>query len=318
MKWTDEKETNTSSLVPTVKCESNIILVSLNKCFLEALGFDSSTFQLNNNSDSCTNSYTETVNSTTMQIIQALPQTGWCGNEVITDSLKVYYSNALHIGIQNRSIITVNPLNINFSCSYNLTMQTSLVGAFKPVVNSVNLTINGEGSALTTMSAYWDQAYTKQIQENEDVPIGSNVYLDIVSDAGDVDSFVLRVDSCYATPDNNVNNVNKVAIVSSGCPANQGVTAEVQENGVSLESRIKFNSFAFQGQPLVYITCIVRLCGKNTTCTGCNAARSTDGQAQLQIPINFIDDYSSSASNTAVSWVAMTSSLLVFLTVKLF
>ncbi|XP_075706703.1 pancreatic secretory granule membrane major glycoprotein GP2-like [Rhinoderma darwinii] len=312
---------NTSSLVPTVTCEASVMTVTLDKCLLESLGYNSTTFQLNNNSDSCVNTYTKIISNKTMQSIQALPQTGWCGNEVTINSSIVYYANVLHIGIQNTTIITANPINFSFSCSYNMTMQTSLATAINSVINTVNISINGEGSVVTTMAAYWDQAYTTPIKDNEDVPVGSNVYLGIFSDVSDVNKFVLRVENCYSTPDNNVNNVNKVAIVSGGCPANQGITTEVQENGVSVESRIKFNSFAFQGQPLVYITCEVRLCDKNTTCTGCNAVRTNgdDGTAMLQIPLNFLDDYSSSASNAVESsWTFLASSLLAYLSVKLF
>ncbi|XP_063812993.1 uncharacterized protein LOC135050428 [Pseudophryne corroboree] len=310
---------NSSALSPVIQCGSNTISVSLSKCLLESLGYDVTTIELNNSSSSCVNIYEQTVNNTTMEAVQVLPETGWCGNTVQTDSLKVYYSNVLHIGLKNSIIITSNPVNISFSCSYNLTMQTSLAAAFNAVVNTINLTANGEGSVLTTMAAYWDQAYAVPILSTEDVPVGSNIYLGIFSDFVDVTKFVLRVESCYATPDNNANNVNKVAIVTSGCPANQGITAVVQENGVSLQSRIEFSSFAFQGQPLVYITCTVRLCDTNTTCTGCNAARdSNNGQAQLQIPLNLIDVFSSSESNTAVSWTVMTSSLLALLTTKLF
>ncbi|KAM3936083.1 pancreatic secretory granule membrane major glycoprotein GP2-like [Leptodactylus fuscus] len=311
---------NTSSLSSTVKCTSSVMTVSLSKCLLEALGYDSTTFQLNNNTDSCVNTYTETVGNVTMQSIQSLVQTGYCGNIVTTDATKVYYSNVLHIGIQNKTIITANPVNISFTCSYNLTMQTSLTSAFKPTLNSVNMTVNGQGSIVTTMAAYWDSQYTSPVQQNQDVPVGSNVYLGIFADANDVSKFVLRVENCYATPDNNVNNVNKVAILSGGCPANQGVTAQVQENGVSFEARVQFNSFAFQGQPLVYITCDVRLCDRNKTCTGCNAARSgEDGTASLQIPLNFLDDYSSSAANTDVpSWALLISTLLAYLSMKLF
>ncbi|KAM4045374.1 pancreatic secretory granule membrane major glycoprotein GP2-like [Anomaloglossus baeobatrachus] len=354
---------NSSSLAPLVKCGSTIMTVSLSKCLLEYLGYDSTSLQLNNNSNSC-GLYSETIINQTMQTIQALPLSGWCGNLVTTDSSKVYYTNTVQIGLQNKSLITVNPANISFSCSYNTTLQTSMIAAIKkdchfqkqlddpegkidpcellelsklslkrgsrieseslsfPMCyrqivivypsgdltklfcyqtnkdidiwvhsqSTVNISISGQGTVVVTMEAYWDQQYTVPVQQTEDVPVGSNVYLGVLSDLVDTSKFVLRVDSCYATPDNNINNVDKVAIVSGGCPANQGVTAEVQENGLSAESRIKFNSFAFQGQPLVYISCIVRLCDKNTTCTGCNAARAGDNSASamLQIPLNFI------------------------------
>lgn len=66
------------------------------------------------------------------------------------------------------------------------------------------------------MAAYWDSQYSTPVQSNQDVPVGSNLYLGIFTDAGDANKFVLRTENCYATPDNNVNNVNKVAIVSGG------------------------------------------------------------------------------------------------------
>ncbi|XP_069616223.1 pancreatic secretory granule membrane major glycoprotein GP2-like [Ranitomeya imitator] len=312
---------NSSSLAPIVKCGSSIITVSLRKCLLESLGYDATTLQLNNNSDSCVNTYSEVISNETIQTIQALPISGWCGNEVATDALKVYYTNVVHIGLHNTSLITVNPINISFSCSYNLTIETGLVATIKPSLSTVNISVSGEGTVVLTMDAYLDPQYSVPVQQNEDVPVGSNVYLGIDADLADTSKFVLRVESCYATPDNNINNVNKVAIVSGGCPANQGITAEVQENGATSESRIKFNSFAFQGQPLVYISCIVRLCDKNTTCTGCSAGRASDdsSSAMLQIPLNFVDDYLKSASNTVVSsWVLLASSLMTYLSVKLF
>ncbi|XP_053310482.1 pancreatic secretory granule membrane major glycoprotein GP2-like [Spea bombifrons] len=309
---------STSSLVPSVKCESSIMTVSVSKCLLEKLGFDSNNLKLNEDSDACTNVYAEVINDSTMKSIQVLPKTGWCGNVVTTDSSKVYYTNTLQVGIKNSSIITVNPLNVSFTCSYNLSMQTSLAAAFHPVVSSVNLTINGEGSILTRMAAYWDQAYANPIKDGEDVPVGSFFFLGLFSDAVDGNQFALRVESCFATPDGVETNVNKVQLVSGGCPANQEVYTDVQSNGNGLEARIKVSSFAFKGQSLVYITCAVRLCNKNGTCTGCNLARSADNRESklLTLPMNFYDDYTNSAPNTALSWAVLLGSVMAFLSNK--
>ncbi|KAM4795788.1 pancreatic secretory granule membrane major glycoprotein GP2-like [Rhinophrynus dorsalis] len=279
-----------SSIAPTVKCESDTMIISISKCLLESLGYDSSSFQLNNNSDDCTNTYPEVIDGKTMNSIQAIPQTGWCGNIVTMDTTKVYYTNTLHIGTGNSSsgIITVNPANINFTCSYNLTMETSLAAALHPVVSSVNITVNGEGTAVTTMGAYWDASYSKPIETNEDVPVGSDLYLGLFSQFVDGDKFALRVETCFATPDGDQNNVNKVQIVSGGCPANQGVFAQVQQNGEALEARVKISSFAFRDYPLVYISCMARLCDRNGTCTGCNLGRAANSEVgQVQIMVNF-------------------------------
>ncbi|KAM8977284.1 pancreatic secretory granule membrane major glycoprotein GP2-like [Pelodytes ibericus] len=315
---------STSSLAPTVKCETNTMSISLNKCLLQSLGFDSTSLTLNNDSNACTNFYSEVVNGVTVVTMQAIPKTNYCGNQLTIDTSKVYYTNTLHIGIQNKTIITVNPMNISFTCSYNLTMQTSLATAFHPVMSTVNLTVNGEGSFVTNMAAYWDAAYGNPIAGDQDVPIGSNIYLGIFSDSGDGDYFVLRVENCFATPDGVETNVNKVQLVSGGCPATQDVYVQVQENGIALEARIQISSFAFQGQALVYITCDVRLCDKNTTCTGCNVGRSADntGLGRLTIPMNLIGNYlyfdNNSASSAVSSWAVLAASLLTFLSTKLF
>ncbi|KAM9320183.1 pancreatic secretory granule membrane major glycoprotein GP2-like [Gastrophryne carolinensis] len=288
----------TSSLSPSIQCAAATMTVSLNKCLLESLGYDTTSIRLDNSSDSCTNTFTQLINNVTILSIQALPQTGWCGNTISTDNVNINYSNVIHVGVQNKTIITASPINIPLSCSYNLTIQSSLAGGFNTALSSVNISVNGVGSVVSTMTAYSDAAYSIPIQSTDNVLVGSYVYIGIVSDAGDANKFVQRVESCFATPDNNVNNPNKVFLVSGGCPANQGVATDVQENGVSLQSRIRFNSFAFQGQTLVYLTCNLRMCDKNTTCTGCNVARSGEDSAQLQIPLNFLDSTLSSAPST--------------------
>ncbi|XP_053560732.1 pancreatic secretory granule membrane major glycoprotein GP2-like [Bombina bombina] len=312
---------NPSTLNPLVTCEASAMTLSIEKCFLESIGYDSSNMLVNNSVD-CTFPYTVLVNNVRVIKVQAKPITGWCGNVVTTDGSKIYYTSTLYIGIQNSSLITVNPSRLNFTCSYNATMQTSLAAAFHPVVGTVNLTVNGEGSAPTTMAAYWDQSYTKPITDTEDVPVESTLYLGLFSEFVDSDNFALRVEDCFATPDGDNNNVNKAYLVRGGCNANDGINTAVEENGQSLQARIKVSAFAFRDQPLVYVTCNVRLCSKNGTCTGCNVARAAarDGLNSLQIKVNLLNnDYDISFGSQAVaSWTVLLSSLLVLLCSKLF
>ncbi|XP_031752216.1 pancreatic secretory granule membrane major glycoprotein GP2-like [Xenopus tropicalis] len=296
-----------SSLSPTVKCNSGTMVVSLSKCLMAFLGYDS--LHLSNNTDPCTNTYTEVINGKTMNSIQALTQSNWCGNMLMIDATKVSYTNILVIG-------SLNIYKVSFTCSYNLSMQINLDSALHAVMSSVNLTVNGQGSVTTTMTAYWDQAYSKPILSNDEVTTGSDIFLGVTSGAADGNTFVLRVETCAATPDGDLNNVNKIMIVEGGCPANEGVFAEVQENGQSLEARIKISSFAFQGQPLVYVTCQVLLCDKSGVCTGCTQSRQASrSEGTLEVALNFQDKYytDSSASQSAMCWSVLAGSLLVLL-----
>ncbi|XP_041439832.1 pancreatic secretory granule membrane major glycoprotein GP2-like [Xenopus laevis] len=296
-----------SSLSPTVKCNSGTMTVSLSKCLMQKLGFDS--LHLSNDTDTCTNSYTEVIDGKTMNSIQALTQSNWCGNMVMVNASTVSYTNTLVIG-------STTIFKVSFTCSYNLSMQINLDSAIRVVMSSVNLTINGQGSITTKMAAYRDEAYSRPILSTEELSTGSDIFLGVFSEAADGNKFVLRVESCVATPDGDQNNVNKIMIVNAGCPANDGVFADVQQNGQALEARIKISSFAFQGQPLVYITCKVRLCDKSGVCTGCTRSRqaSTD-EGTLEIAVNLQDKYysDSSVSHSAMCWTVLAGFLLALL-----
>ncbi|MEE6484794.1 hypothetical protein FKM82_014038 [Ascaphus truei] len=302
-------------------CDSSLMIVSVSKCLLDALGYDYSSFQLNDKSVPCTNTYPDVINNQRVQSIQVKAQKEWCGNVVSSDSSKLNYTNTLHIGNKNSPLITKNPINYNFTCSYNLTMQTSLNFSASAVSSSVNVTADGVGSVPVTMAAYKDQGYTTPIQDSESVIVGSDLYLGLFTQFVDGDKFALRVEQCFASPINDPNYANKVQLVTGGCPANQGVYTEVNVNGAALEARIKISSFAFQDQPKVFIFCDVRLCDKTGTCTGCNVGRAAGAdtsQVGISLSLEGDNSYSSSGSHRAVSWAVLAASLLGPLCTKLF
>ncbi|XP_075460088.1 pancreatic secretory granule membrane major glycoprotein GP2-like isoform X2 [Ascaphus truei] len=315
------KNKTIADLAPSMTCDSSIMIVSVSKCVMDALGYDYSSFQLNDKSDSCTNTYPDIMNSQRVLSIQVKTQKGWCGNVVTSDSSKVNYTNTLHIGNKNSSLLTKNPINFNFTCSYNLTMQTSLNFSANAVSSTINVTADGVGSVPVTMAAYKDQVYTIPIQDSDTVTVGSDLYLGLFTQFLDGDKFALRVEQCFASPINDPNYANKVPLVSGGCPANQGVDTEVNVNGAALEARIKISSFAFQDQPKVFIFCDVRLCDKTGTCSGCivdRAGGAETSQVGISLSLEGDNSYSSSGSHTAVSWAVLAASLLGPLCTKLF
>ncbi|XP_075460090.1 pancreatic secretory granule membrane major glycoprotein GP2-like [Ascaphus truei] len=310
-----------ADLAPSVTCDSSVMIVSVSKCLLDALGYDYSSFQLNDKSDSCNVTYSDVINNKRVHSIEVLARTGSCGNVVSSDSSKVNYTNTLHIGNKNSPFVTKNPINYNFTCSYNLTMQTSLNFSANAVSSSVNITADGVGSVPVTMAAYKDQGYTIPIQDTDTVIVGSDLYLGLFTQFVDGEKFALRVEQCFASPINDPNYVNKVPLVTGGCPANQGVYTEVNVNGAGLEARIKISSFTFQDQTKLFIFCDVRLCDKTGTCTGCNVGRAAGAdtsQVGISLSLEGDNSYSSSGSHRAVSWAVLAASLLGPLCTKLF
>ncbi|XP_075053857.1 uromodulin-like [Mixophyes fleayi] len=243
-------------------------------------------------------------------------------NAAQEDSSIIYITNTLYIDPVAGPLIIKNPINYNFTCAYNLTMQTSLNFSLHPVLSTITLTPENGTSVFTVkMAAYRDVSCTDAIQQDETVDVGSDVYLGLFSPDADGDVFALRVDTCLATPSNNRSDTNSVQLVSGGSAADDGVLTTVVKNGVSLEALIKIGSFAFQGYPEVYIFCDVDLCNKTNGCSGSRSGRSADSKSSgLGINLLLQDDvnYASSGYHTAASWAVLASSLLAYLTFKLF
>ncbi|XP_073525240.1 uncharacterized protein [Phyllobates terribilis] len=119
------KQNTTADIIPFVTCGLGVIeLYVASRCLLDYLGYDYKNLLLGN--AACTFSFINYYNNKPVVILQLKAESGWCGNKLTLDSSSFHYTNTLHIGIKNESLITVNPIFFNFTCSYNLTQNTSL------------------------------------------------------------------------------------------------------------------------------------------------------------------------------------------------
>ncbi|KAG9463981.1 hypothetical protein GDO78_020702, partial [Eleutherodactylus coqui] len=239
------------------------------------------------------------------------------------NSSKIFFTNTLHIDPFRGPLITRNPIVFNFTCEYNLTMKTSLNFALNPIVSSVVIPSSGPeiGSFTVTLAAYSDAQYSVPIQLDEEILVGSNIYLGLFSPNLDGNVFALRVEKCFATPSSNPDDPNNVLFVSGGCAVSDNIESTVLENGISTEARIQINAFLFQGFSQVYIFCDVKICNKTNSCKGCNVDRSLKAdlpQLGIQLNLQANDDFGSSGHHTAVSWPMLLVYLLGLLSLKLF
>ncbi|KAM4699859.1 pancreatic secretory granule membrane major glycoprotein GP2-like isoform 1-T2 [Discoglossus pictus] len=311
-----------SDFTPSLTCDDGAMVISLSRCLLDYFGYDYNTLQLTNKSEVCNSTFPNVVDSKRMQSLEVKVQTGWCGNLMTNDASKIYYTNTLHIGVQNSTVINVNPIEMNFTCSYNLTMQTSLNITLHPVLSTTYLTAsNGEGSYPLTMAGYKDTDFTMPFQETDTVFVGEDIFLGLFVTDADGDKFALRAVQCLASPTNSRDDPNRVQLVSEGCAVDGDVDVTVEKNGETLEARIRLSSFKFQGFDSVYIFCDARLCDKAENCTGCQNGRSSEpgtGQVMLSLNLDEKISYSSSGSCTAGFWAVLVNSLLIFLSSNLF
>ncbi|KAM4699914.1 pancreatic secretory granule membrane major glycoprotein GP2-like [Discoglossus pictus] len=318
------KNETLKDLKTTVDCAEGTMTVSVSKCLLGYLGYDYTTFRLKNDPDiNCSAPYPDILNNQRTQSFQIKAKKDICGNIMTLDSSKVYYTNVLFIDILNKPLITINPIEMNFTCSYNLTMQTSLDVILHPVASTTYLNAsNGEGSYPLTIAAYKNSEFNIPFEETDNVNVGSDIYLGLFITGADGDNFALRAVQCIATPSNNRNDPTFVQFVSGGCLVDGDVDTALINNGDSLEAKFRVSAFVFDGYGEVHIFCDARLCDKASgNCTVCQNGKSSEqGTGEVSVSLRMEDtiSFGSSGTDTVVSSAALAASILMLLLNKLF
>ncbi|XP_078538812.1 uromodulin-like [Lissotriton helveticus] len=313
-----------TDVVPMFMCDEALITITVPKCLLEKLRYNPAGMHVRTPTVDCMNSYNQVLNGIRMWSEQILPVTGFCGNEVVINGTYTTYSNYLEIPAATiNGIIYVPNLRYNFSCSYPRNILASLDTVINPISSTLTLSLGGASGVITvTMAAFWDSSYTNPITAVQQIDVGTTFYFGLSAASPDDGTFVLRADSCYATPVNDPNSPTRVNLITGGCSADQGVTTQVLMNGVAMSVFFSAESFAFDGISSVYVFCNTRLCvkaGGNCTACGNIAGRSAGSSGNIgvgpftmsEIPeLNF-------ASQTVVSWTVLVSSLITLLSVRL-
>ncbi|XP_069478859.1 uromodulin-like [Ambystoma mexicanum] len=315
-----------ADLVPNVNCGAAQMVVSVGKCLTQKLhNAPQNMFLADAN---CTGANTSVVNGINMYSIQNEPKTNACGNVATVNATHVTYSNMVHIPpYKTASGLTLGrQVDFAFACTYKLTMQTSLATVLRPIANTVGLSTGGTGTASTIMAAYSNPSYTSPIQTGgQSMSIGSTIYFGMSTQFADADVFVLRVDTCYATPTEDPNSSTREYLIQNGCPANGNVHTAVVSNGETLEVRFSVESFAFESTSSAYIYCSARLCYKaQGQCAGCQPTSARSENSVLASatfglgPFYFQDsDVSGSNPQTAVFGCVLGGGLLALLSLRL-
>ncbi|CAO2583003.1 Pancreatic secretory granule membrane major glycoprotein GP2 [Lemmus lemmus] len=256
----DLSVSDTQSLQPELDCGPSEIKVKLDKCLLGGLGFKGEIIAFLNDRNCSGIMRNEPNNwvSTTSPVVASA-----CGNILDNNGTHAIYRNNLSLATD--FIIRDLIVNVNFQCAYPLDMKISLQTALRPVVSSLNIDVGGTGEFTVRMALFQDQSYTQPYEGAEVVlQVESMLYVGAILERGDVDRFKLLLRNCYATPTKDKNDPVKYFIIRDSCPNQHDSTINVEENGVSSESRFSVQMFMFAGNyDLVFLHCEVNLCDSN-------------------------------------------------------
>ncbi|XP_063813287.1 uromodulin-like [Pseudophryne corroboree] len=301
------------NLSAIVTCKGSNMTVSVNKNLLEALHYNPAASTLSQYT--CTGAVVSTLEGQRVYSLTVQSSYGTCGNTMTKNATHVKYTNTLNIpGNISNGIITVSNISAQFSCTYNITMETSLYTVFNPVLSTQNLnTGSTAGEAATTLAAYVSPTYTDPLVESQmqNVAVGSTLYFGMSTTFADP-AFVLRVEQCFSTPTSDGSGSVKIQLLQGGCSSTSGPSIQVVENGDSKEVRFSVTTFAFRGFSNVYIFCDARLCNTaSEKCSSCSSSRDiSEGTAQFTLgPFIFTAlDYT---DNSAISHGGLSFTLLL-------
>ncbi|XP_078542123.1 uromodulin-like [Lissotriton helveticus] len=268
-----------SDIIPTVQCEGSAMTLSLYKCLLERFGYSITQMHFADSNCIVTTSLQLVGNEHVVQV-NAILQAGWCGNVLMVNNDKTMtLSNVLYIPPDDSSgIIISSLLMFTFSCTYNMTMQTSLLTALHPIIGIATLpSVNGSGTITATMAAYKSNSFTDPLTEDDTLTVGTPLYIGISTTFSDGDKFTLRAERCVAAPSNNPADAS-VELIAGGCAVTQDVNVHVIQNGLSLQVMFEIETFIFKEQSEVYMRCDVSLCPitPSNTCQCSSSSRSAN------------------------------------------
>ncbi|KAM3936081.1 uromodulin-like [Leptodactylus fuscus] len=309
---------NVNNVSAAVTCKGANMTISVGKNLLETLRYNPSASTLSQSN--CTGAVLDILQGQRVYSLTVQTKDGVCGNTITKNSTHVTFANSILIPGQNSNgIIAAGNISIQFFCAYNITMQTSLYIAYKPVMTTQTLNSgNSGGDGTTTLAAYTSPTYTVPLEQSQqqELPVGSSLYFGMTTQFPDP-AFVLRIDQCYATPTSDGSGSIRVQLIQGGCPTGNGPNIQVVENGVSKEVRFSVSSFSFQGYGSVYIFCDARLCNAASgSCSKCASAREvSQDTTQFSLgPFTVQDIDYSAGSQMGLSGSLLVGSLMCLLT----
>uniref|UniRef100_A0A8C5R9H8 Uromodulin n=1 Tax=Leptobrachium leishanense TaxID=445787 RepID=A0A8C5R9H8_9ANUR len=253
-----------SYLSPVLECGLNQIKLSFSKCFLERLGYNTSSIYLNDRS--CSGVIERGTQSDIVIITQ--PTQDRCG---VNDTY-LTYENTVYLSSTIAGVIERPENGINIRCYYERNMIISLITAINPYVGNATVTISGFAKIDVSMGLFQDASYNTTYDSSEVwLSTTSIIYVGAIIKKQNNSPFVLVLQNCYATPTANSLSSFRYNIIENSCPNRKDPTIQVLENGNSTSGRFSLQLFRFiGGYSQVYLHCQIRLCDtQQESCNPC-------------------------------------------------
>ncbi|XP_043940287.1 uromodulin-like [Protopterus annectens] len=249
-----------TDIVPILSCQSAAYTISVSKCLLEALHLNSSFVHLND--QTCIGAPV-IIGDQRMISISVNQNVLECGTAIKSNATHVIFSNVLILEpTATGSIKTGTGKMVAFSCAYPINKEITIDPAINPIVGYTTLpSIVGSGSYIVKMVLFQNADFSNPYTSGSiNLTVGSPLYIGAyVQDAKNT-SLALVMDTCYATPANNIADTTRFVLLQNGCPVVSNTYFQIIENGVGPEIRFVTVVLKFINGNQFYLTCDIHLC----------------------------------------------------------
>ncbi|XP_062857588.1 pancreatic secretory granule membrane major glycoprotein GP2-like [Trichomycterus rosablanca] len=186
----------------------------------------------------------------------------------------MYYNSVSNI----TGIISNNAgLYLSISCVYPLIQKLTAPKSFLIVGSIIMKNIPAaEGTYQVLMEAYPDNSFTTPYNGSVTFNMNQEIFMGVTVVGFDSTKITTVLDSCWATPTDNINDTVRWNLITNECPDPMESSVTVLQNGVSTSSRFSFNMFTFTNSvDSIHLHCQVHLCllGGNNCALPCGIKR---------------------------------------------
>ncbi|XP_036065994.1 alpha-tectorin isoform X2 [Oryzias melastigma] len=183
-----------------------------------------------------------------------------CGTVTVSDDSHIMFMNTIH---NNQSdVITRSYINITFVCRYPLSyrvQQPSGQNLIRVDVRSITLSTE-DGNFSVSMLLFKDRAFQDRWTTVPALSLDQDIFVKVFMLPADL---VLRIESCWATPNRDPFSNIQYTFIRDGCPLLEDrQTLGVLKNGEGADATFRIQMFKFVGGSYtdVFLHCNVQIC----------------------------------------------------------
>ncbi|XP_049321051.1 pancreatic secretory granule membrane major glycoprotein GP2 isoform X6 [Astyanax mexicanus] len=239
-------------------CNSSSGVLSLSRCELFEAGFPSDFLHLND--PSCGGDIQDDRVVFTFDNRFRI-----CGTTMKSNATHLIYENTVRMaeGVYSGSVISRDSwLDVKFSCVYPLIQSISMSMSIYSKESVVSKILPGTESAYQLrLVTYPNSSFITPYSGNITIEVNQQVFIAVEADGIDSSQFATVLDSCWATPYNDINYPVRWDLIINECPNEKDGTVEVLQNGIWTASHFSFRMFTFTNlSNSIFLHCQVHLC----------------------------------------------------------